>query len=233
MHIAMAMTVDRCHGIGMKVVAVYNNKGGIGKTTFSAHIAIYAAGFRIRTLAVGLDRQGDLVRWLAGGDCALQDGTSFRKGEHLSVLYSPMELPDREFMEDYELVVVDCPPNVEIVDSLTADLWIVPLDGRLAMENLGNIYGTLRSADGEIYIVLNRCDMIGKRALEGLKRAAHQIPHATVRPKPIPSSAAIAKAAEYFRPVWEVPYGRKTYGAKAVRGLCDDVLRASDFGGRL
>ena len=52
----------------MKTIAFYNNKGGIGKTTFSVHVALYAAKHHIRTLAVGLDRQGDLCRWLAGGD---------------------------------------------------------------------------------------------------------------------------------------------------------------------
>ena len=36
----------------MTLVAVFNNKGGIGKTTFSAHLAIYAASHRIRTLAI-------------------------------------------------------------------------------------------------------------------------------------------------------------------------------------
>ncbi|MBK7829742.1 MAG: AAA family ATPase [Nannocystis sp.] len=37
----------------MKTIAVYNNKGGIGKTTFSVHVALYAAKHHIRTLAVG------------------------------------------------------------------------------------------------------------------------------------------------------------------------------------
>ena len=34
----------------MKTIAFYNNKGGIGKTTFSVHVALYAAKrlFRVR-----------------------------------------------------------------------------------------------------------------------------------------------------------------------------------------
>lgn len=217
----------------MTLVAVFNNKGGIGKTTFSAHLAIYAASHRIRTLAIGLDRQGDLVRWLAKGDHDLSSQTYFEYNDYLSVLYSPMMLPSAEDMANYEFIVADCPPNIEVIDTVTADIWLVPLDGRLAMENLGNIYHALRAAEGNIMLVLNRCDMIGKRALEGLKHAAHQIPHATVRKKPIPSSAAIAKAAEYFRPAWEVPYGKGTYGDKALRSLCVEVLEASNLGGRL
>ena len=94
--------------MAMKTVAVFNNKGGIGKTTISANLALFAAAHRIKTLAVGLDRQGDLCRWLAGGDCVLEDGLAFRHSEYLHVLYSPMELPERRW--DVDLVIADCPP---------------------------------------------------------------------------------------------------------------------------
>lgn len=120
----------------MKTIAVYNNKGGVGKTTISVHVALFAAMRRIKTLAAGLDRQADLCRWLARGDAQVQDGLAFRRGEYLDVVYSPMKVPDR--LKNYDLVVADCPPAVEIVDKVSADLWVVPLDGRLAIENMGN-----------------------------------------------------------------------------------------------
>ncbi|WAS95025.1 ParA family protein [Nannocystis punicea] len=215
----------------MKTIVVYNNKGGIGKTTFSVHLALFASERRIRTLVVGLDRQGDICRWLSGGDEHLMNGHFFRVNECLQVLYSPMELP--QDLANFDLVVADCPPHVEVVDQVDADLWLVPIDGRLAMENMGNVYSALRRAEGTILIVLNRCDLIGKRALEGLREAAHQIPQATVRDEPIPSSAAIAKASEYFRPVWKVPYGKDTQGDRAMQAMCGDVLKMCGFEGRL
>ena len=132
-----------------------------------------------------------------------------------------------------DLVIVDCPPSVETADVVSADLWLVPLDGRLAIENLGNIHGSLCAAGGEIMLVLNRCDMIGKRALEGLREAAHQIPNAHVRAETIPATAPIAKAAEYFRPVWKVPHGANTRGDKALQSLCQEALTTCGFGGRL
>lgn len=215
----------------MKTIAVFNNKGGIGKTTIAVHVALYAAARRIRVLVIGLDRQGDICRWLAGGDCLLQDGLTFQHSEYLRVLYSPGELPDRRW--DVDLVIVDCPPAVETADSLSADVWLVPLDGRLAIENLGNIHASLCAAGGKIMLVLNRCDMIGKRALEGLRQAAHQIPNAYVRDETIPATAPIAKAAEYFRPVWKVPHGANTKGDKAMQSLCHEALTAAGFGGKL
>lgn len=211
----------------MRTIAVYNNKGGIGKTTLSVHLALYAAERRISTLVIGLDRQGDVCRWLAQGDVQVQDGLLVRVGNYLQVLYSPMEIPQK--LGNIDLIIADCPPAIEIVDQVSADLWLVPLDGRLALENLGNIHASLCQAEGEIMLVLNRCDLIGKRAIEGLRAAARQIPNARLREQPIPSSAAIAKSAEYFRPVWEVPYGRETHGEKAILQLCDDVLKGCGF----
>ncbi len=215
----------------MRTIVFFNNKGGIGKTTLSVHLALFASARRIRTMVVCLDRQGDVCRWLAKGDCRVHDGLFFRVNEYLQVLYSPMVVP--KDLKNIDLLIVDCPPAIEVVDNVTADLWVVPLDGRLAMENLGNIHDSLCRAEGSILLVLNRCDLIGKRALEGLRAAARMVPNARLRDEPIPVSAAIAKAAEYFRPVWDVPYGRDTQGDQAIQKLCSDVLNECGLDGRI
>lgn len=226
----------RCSGLRLKLdhmhtVVFYNNKGGIGKTTLSVHLALFASTRRIRTMVVCLDRQGDVCRWLAKGDCRVHDGLFFKVNDYLQVLFSPMKLPKN--IENIDLLIVDCPPAVEVVDEVTADLWVVPLDGRLAMENLGNIHDSLCKAKGAILLVLNRCDLIGKRALEGLRAAARQIPQAKLRDDPIPTSAAIAKSAEYFKPVWEVPYGRDTQGDHAIQKLCSEILISQGLDGKI
>ena len=59
----------------MKTVAIFNNKGGVGKTTLAVHLALFASEQqRLRTVAIGLDRQGDLLRWLSGGNVTVGDG---------------------------------------------------------------------------------------------------------------------------------------------------------------
>ena len=215
----------------MHTIVFFNNKGGIGKTTLSVHLALFASARRIRTMVVCLGRQGDICRWLARGDCRVHDGLFFRVNDYLQVLYSPMELSND--IKNIDLLIVDCPPAVEVVDKVTADLWIVPLDGRLAMENLGNIHDSLCRADGSILLVLNRCDLIGKRALEGLRAAARLGPGARVRGEPNPTPGATAKGAATIRFAWDVPYGRGTQGDQAIQKLCSEVLNDCGLDGRI
>jgi cellulose biosynthesis protein BcsQ len=215
----------------MKTIAVYNNKGGVGKTTFAVHLALFAADRRIKTLVVCLDGQGDVCRWLSGGECTIEDGLTFDHGNYLKVTYSPMTLP--EDLKGFDLVIADCPPAREIAGEIDADLWLVPLDGRLALENLANIHREICDGTGDVMIVLNRCDLIGKRALEALRKAVHKFPSISVREAPIPASGPIAKTAEYFRAVWDVPNGEGTIGDRAIQRLCTDVLTGCGFAGQL
>ena len=57
------------------------------------------------------------------------------------------------------------------------------------------------------------------------------LPKLTVWSHPVPDSPAIKRAAEYYRPVWDVPYGEASEGNKIMKALCDDILRTLGLGG--
>lgn len=52
----------------MNVVAVFNQKGGVGKTTISVNLAVMLAGLGYRTVFIDLDFQGDGTSQLWRGD---------------------------------------------------------------------------------------------------------------------------------------------------------------------
>jgi chromosome partitioning protein len=58
------------------VVAIANGKGGVGKSSVAAHLAVWAARHSWRTLAVDLDRQGSLAHDL-GYEERITDETRF------------------------------------------------------------------------------------------------------------------------------------------------------------
>jgi cellulose biosynthesis protein BcsQ len=207
----------------MKTVAVYNNKGGVGKTTIAVHLALHAEASRIKTMAVGMDRQGDLMRWISGGDQNIREGELHEHSAQLKALYSPDVFP--RGLQQNDLVIVDCPPAIEVATKATADLFVVPVDGRLALQDLMNVLQALLAA-GNILIVFNRADAGGKTTLEAVQKAAQKIPQQrlTVWDEIIPDSAAIKRSAEYFKPAWDVPYGAGTSGPEALRRLCGGII---------
>lgn len=214
----------------MKTVSIFNNKGGVGKTTLAVHLALYASQQQnLRTVAIGLDRQGDLLRWLSGGNLAVGDGSVFQHSDLLTAIYSPNQQPNLRFNAD--LCILDAPPSLALAATIFPDLWVVPVDGRLALEDMHNALPDLEASKAKIMVVINRAESGGARTIGALKRAIGQTPKITVWPTPVPDSPAIKRAAEYYRGVWDVPYGQTSDGTKAIKGLCAGILRTVGLGG--
>lgn len=174
-----------------RVAAAINDKGGVGKTSITANLTGQVAATGRRTLAIDLNRQGNLsrdfgIRRTAVDDegaalrSAIVDGTALEvvpnvrpnldvavggaKLEDLT-LNITMELTRGSFHEaylklaaaiaplahDYQLVVIDCPPESPVLDNLAlaAARWVmIPTksdDGSLdGMELVAQRFRTMR-----------------------------------------------------------------------------------------
>lgn len=71
----------------MKILAVANQKGGVGKTTLSLHIAQYAARQGLRVLMVDLDNQGSLSLYF-NAKSGLEASLLFTSNAELSAPFS-------------------------------------------------------------------------------------------------------------------------------------------------
>ena len=110
-----------------KIMAVFNQKGGSGKTTASTNIAGVLGTRRHKTLLVDLDPQGTAT--LSVGAAA--DDRPF-PAALTNLSQSPR--PDREiakFIDDYDFIVIDCPPAIRStapsVALLISDLGLIPV----------------------------------------------------------------------------------------------------------
>jgi len=105
------------------IITLQNQKGGVGKTTLSLHLAHYFTTTGARVLVVDADPQGSARDWLQARDTpapftlvGLDRPTVHRDIENL--------------LRDYDVVVIDAPPRVtDIARSaiLAADLVIIPV----------------------------------------------------------------------------------------------------------
>lgn len=87
----------------MRVVGVFSQKGGSGKSTIAVHIAVMAArGHRV--LLVDADPQGTVTTW----------GASRTRPDPMVVHADPTnlgEILESARAERFDLVLVDCPPH--------------------------------------------------------------------------------------------------------------------------
>ena len=146
----------------MKVLATYNIKGGVGKTSAAVNIAYLAAQDGLRTLLWDLDPQGSATflfrvapkvkggsRALLRGSRTMDDaikGTDFERLDLMPADFSFRNLDldldstkhptDRlrglisPLADEYDLVVLDCPPSASLVSEnvvRASDVLLVPL----------------------------------------------------------------------------------------------------------
>lgn len=212
----------------MYTVAVMVRKGGVGKSTLAFSAACDAAGAGYRVLLVSADPQGDSAKWAKGLDSRVRPDDRFESSHGFTVLFSP-RMPPAEELAEFDLVVVDLPPVAEAVAWVRPQMWLIPLDGRNALEDTMPILRAMVSQGGKLVFVPNKSDAPGMGAeqglLDGIRAVARNYPGSTIL-EAIPDSSAVARVGEYGLPPWQVPYGARTQGAAAVVEVCAFVRAA-------
>ena len=107
----------------MPVLAILNQKGGVGKTTFATHIASGLMERDLRVLLIDADTQASALDWKG----ARGEGASF------TVIGLPKDTIHREIKalsKDYDWVVIDGPPHAFSVTKsaiAASDMVLIPV----------------------------------------------------------------------------------------------------------
>src|SRR5574340_23917 len=110
-----------------KVISVFNQKGGCGKTTVAMHLAGTLGLRGKKTLVADMDPQGTSMRWYASSS----DEKPFPSSVvSLAETGEKIHRALKNHINDYDYIIVDCPPSIDSpvpsIALLVSDLALIP-----------------------------------------------------------------------------------------------------------
>ena len=111
-----------------RIITIAQQKGGAGKTTLTAHLAVAYAGMKKRVAIIDTDPQGSLTQWFRVREQTLGEG---KTGLGFAAISGWRVRSEIERMKHhYEILLIDSPPHTEAEARTViraADVVVVPL----------------------------------------------------------------------------------------------------------
>ena len=241
----------------MKIVGVYNIKGGVGKTATSVNIAHLAAASGLRTLIWDLDPQAattfylrvkpkvkrskrmlrekgfDLDDVVKGSDFVNLDllpaDFSYR---NMDLLLGENKKPSlrllkllRPLADDYDLIVLDCPPSISLVSEnifRAADVLLLPtIPTTLSLRTMEQLLDFMEGHELKmpVYAIYSMVDRRKRLHQDVMASAAD--PRCSVLETTIPYATEVERMGLERRPVTD--YAPRSKAGRAYVSLWDEL----------
>jgi chromosome partitioning protein len=206
--------------LAAEIIAVTQQKGGVGKSTIAMHLgaAFHEKGKRV--LVVDADGQNTLVHW-----------TSASSVVNLSEFGGQIHREIKKFVGDYDIIVVDCPPSitekVSGVVLLAATVAIIPTSSSPAdyWSSVGLVkliqQAQAMNEDLRAVFLLNKTEE--KRMLtRELKRALEELGFPLLKTQ-IPTREAYKQAMALGQTVLQMNDRGAKLAAAEIRAFADEI----------
>ncbi len=127
-------------------IVVFNQKGGVGKSTITCNLAAISASQGLRTLVIDLDPQGNSTSYLLGGAATDDQPTVAGFFEH-TLSYSFKSIPPTDFVRSTPFENLDVMPSSAALSEL-----VVKLESRQKIYKLREALAELAQTYDRIYI---------------------------------------------------------------------------------
>jgi len=207
-------------------ICIYNNRGGVGKSTLASSIAFRAIEKNISLTLVDLDEQSNSMKWISNDDYV---------GEESIIRGSVCATRNVSEVVRDGIVVIDAPPSFDFIEKVNdkiglIDIWIVPVKGRFSLDGAMNLITQLRDygrGHERIVFVSNNTDItseFGRRQLEEAKSLGVE-----VFKYPIGRNMAFEKSEEMLCSVWSVPYSSRSTAVQNLLLFADWALKGCNL----
>ena len=178
-----------------RVIAISNQKGGVGKTTTAINLSACLAEKGKRVLTIDMDPQGNTTSGL-GIDKSTVEHTSYQ------LLTNAMTTADTV------LVPIQC--EYYALEGLSELIYTI----ELVKERLNNIL----EIEGVVFTMYDARTCLSLQVVENVKQNLHQNIYKTI----IPRNVRLAEAPSHGLPI--NLYEPKSAGADGYRSLADEVI---------
>ena len=209
-----------------RIITIAQQKGGAGKSTLAANLAVALALGRRSVVLVDIDPQGSVARWAAARG---EGGTQTRAKLTVEAIAGWRTANQvKRFADDFDVVVVDSPPHAETEAKLAiraADLVVVPLQPSPA--DLWAVQPTLDMAAQEkrpVLLVLNRTPPRARLTAQ-IAEAAAKLAHPDLKVAVAQIGNRVAFAEAFMRGLAVAELRGASVAAEEIAALAKEVWK--------